>query len=331
MSSRGAPAGDAVRPVRQASWNTGEARAPVRVAPNGLRRPAAPGPDLPKPPWLKVPLPIGPTYAGVLDVVNRLQLHTVCQEAMCPNLAECWGHGTATFMILGWICTRACRFCAVATGNPRGVTDPDEPRRVAEAVETLGLQYVVLTSVDRDDLPDGGAAHFAATVRSIKARTPHVRVEALTPDFQGDRAAVECVMDSGLDVFAHNLETVRRLTPRVRDPRARYDQSLRVLQHAKRYRPEVLTKSSLMVGLGESDEELYEAMRDLRAAAVDILTLGQYLRPTRSHLPVERYVTPQEFDRYREAALALGFVEVFSGPLVRSSYRAERVFRDAAR
>lgn len=314
-----------------ASGGAGDGWPPIRVARGGLRRPAEPGPALAKPAWLKVSLPIGPTYAGVLDVVNRLQLHTVCQEAMCPNLAECWGHGTATFMILGWVCTRACRFCAVATGNPRGVTDPDEPRRVAQAVEALRLEYVVLTSVDRDDLPDGGAAHFASTVQAIKERTPSVRVEALTPDFQGDRRAVETVVHSGLDVFAHNLETVRRLTPRVRDPRAHYEQSLEVLAHAKQCRPGVLTKSSLMVGLGESDDELYQAMRDLRAAGVDILTLGQYLRPTRSHLPVERYVTPQQFQQYREVALEMGFMEVFSGPLVRSSYRAEQVFRQAAR
>ena len=300
----------------------------IKVAPNGLQRKVTdPGPALPKPEWLKVPLPIGPTYAHVRDVVSQLQLHTVCQEAMCPNVAECWGHGTATFMILGWVCTRACKFCAVATGNPRGWVDAGEPERVAQAVEQLGLQYVVLTSVDRDDLPDGGASHFARTVQAIKARLPQVRVEALTPDFQGDLRAVEVVMDSGLDVFAHNLETVRRLTPRVRDPRAAYDQSLRVLAHAKRYRPQVLTKSSLMLGLGETDEEIRQAMRDLRAAGVDILTLGQYLRPTKSHLPVERYVTPREFEVYREWGFEEGFVEVFSGPLVRSSYRAERVFQ----
>ncbi|HEY8485995.1 MAG TPA: lipoyl synthase [Limnochordales bacterium] len=306
--------------------------APPRVAPRGWLRKTPPPPDgRPKPDWLRVTLPFGPTYAHVLDVVSRLRLHTVCQEALCPNVGECWGHGTATFMILGWVCTRACRFCAVATGNPRGAVDPDEPERVAQAVEELGLQYVVLTSVDRDDLPDGGAQHFARTVRAIKARTPHVRVEALTPDFQGDLRAVEVVVDSGLDVFAHNLETVRRLTPRVRDPRAGYDQSLAVLAHAKAHRPDVLTKSSLMLGLGETEQELREAMEDLRRVGVDILTLGQYLRPTRHHLPVERYVTPAEFERYRQWALEAGFVEAFSGPLVRSSYRAERVFQQTAR
>lgn len=283
----------------------------------------------PKPEWLKVPLPSGPTYSFVAGVIKELKLFTVCQEARCPNVAECWGHGTATFMLLGWICTRACKFCAVATGNPRGVVDPDEPQRVAEAVARLGLEYVVLTSVDRDDLPDGGAGHFARTVRAIKERAPQVKVEALTPDFRGDLRAVAVVMDSGLDVFANNLETVRRLTPRVRDPRAGYDQTLRVLAFAKEYRPEVLTKSSLMLGLGETDEEIRQAMRDLRAAGVDILTLGQYLRPSKSHLPVERYVTPAEFLRYRDWGYEEGFLEVFSGPLVRSSYRAERVFREA--
>lgn len=284
----------------------------------------------PKPEWLKVALPSGPTYSYVAGVIKELNLFTVCQEARCPNVAECWGHGTATFMLLGWICTRACKFCAVSTGNPRGIVDPDEPGRVAEAVARLGLQYVVLTSVDRDDLPDGGAGHFARTVRAIKDKAPQVKVESLTPDFRGDLRAVAVVMDSGLDVFANNLETVRRLTPKVRDPRAGYDQTLRVLAFAKQYRPDVLTKSSLMLGLGETDEEIRQAMRDLRSVGVDILTLGQYLRPSKSHLPVERYVTPAEFLRYRDWGYEEGFLEVFSGPLVRSSYRAERVFREAS-
>ena len=302
----------------------------IKVVPGGLRkRPLDDGRPRPKPEWLKVPLPGGPTYTFVSGVVKQLGLFTVCQEARCPNVADCWGHGTATFMLLGSVCTRACKFCAVSTGNPRGLLDPTEPDRVAEAVARLRLEYVVLTSVDRDDLPDGGAGHFARAVRAIKARAPWVRVEALTPDFRGDRRAVATVMDSGLDVFANNVETVRRLTPRVRDPRASYDQTLQVLAFAKEYRPDVLTKSSLMLGLGETDEEIRQAMRDLRAVGVDILTLGQYLRPSPSHLPVERYVTPAEFDRYREWGYEEGFVEVFSGPLVRSSYRAERVFKEA--
>ena len=313
---------------------TGRARE-VPVVEGGVKTERAEPVDRNKPDWLKAPLPTGGSYARLKGLVQELQLHTVCQEARCPNVGECWVHGTATIMILGKVCTRACKFCAVSTGNPAGWVDPHEPERVARAVDELNLQYVVLTSVDRDDLPDGGAGQFAAVVRAIKARTPSVRVEALTPDFQGDPEAVRAVMESGLDVFAHNLETVRRLTPRVRDPRAGYDQSLAVLELAGRLArergPRVLTKSSLMVGLGETDAEIAEAMDDLRAVGVEILTIGQYLRPTPHHLPVERYVTPEEFEDYRRLGLEKGFVEVFSGPLVRSSYRAERVFKEAGR
>lgn len=243
---------------------------------------------------------------------------------MCPNIGECWSSGTATIMLMGHVCTRACRFCAVDTGNPRGWLDADEPENAARSVELMGLRYVVLTSVDRDDLPDGGASHYAACVRAIKARNPQTAVEALTPDFAGDTAAVTTVVDSGVEVFAHNLETVRRLTPAVRDPRAGYDQSLRVLAAARARRPTVLTKSSLMLGLGETAAEIGEAMDDLRARGVGILTLGQYLRPTRNHLPVLRFVHPDEFAAYREMGLERGFVEVVAGPFVRSSYRAER-------
>ncbi len=301
----------------------------LKVVKNGLAQ-ARPEPvDRNKPAWIKAPLPTGAAYQRLKGLVKELDLHTVCQEALCPNIGECWAHGTMTLMLLGGICTRACKFCAVDTGNPRGYLDPEEPEKVAEAVAAMGVRYVVLTSVDRDDLPDGGAAHFAATIRAIKRRAPGVLVEALTPDFQGDLKAVETVLEAGLEVFAHNLETVRRLTPKVRDPRAGYDQSLKVLAHAKRYRPEVLTKSSLMLGLGEEEEEIREAMRDLRAVGVDILTLGQYLRPTPAHLPVERYVTPEEFKKYEAWGYEAGFREVFSGPLVRSSYRADRVFLEA--
>jgi lipoic acid synthetase len=285
--------------------------------------------DRHKPPWLRATVPTGPNYQRLKALTQRLKLHTVCQEAMCPNIGECWGHGTMTIMVLGGICTRACKFCAVDTGNPRGWVDPLEPVHVAEAVAELKLRYVVLTSVDRDDLPDGGAFHFAECVRQIKQRDPEVKVETLTPDFRGNLRDVETVLEGGQEVFANNLETVRRLTPRVRDPRAGYDQTLRVLEHAKKVRPEVLTKSSLMLGLGESEEEIRQAMRDLRAVGVDILTLGQYLRPTKHHLPVERYVTPQEFATYAEWGYEEGFMEVFSGPLVRSSYRAEKVFFEA--
>lgn len=285
------------------------------------------GPHAPsarKPPWLKARAPTGSGYAGVRALVREHHLATVCEEAKCPNIGECWNAGTATLMLMGAVCTRACRFCSVDTGNPRGWLDPQEPENAARTVELMRLNYVVLTSVDRDDLPDGGAAHYAACVRAIKARSPRTAVEALTPDFQGVLRDVETVVDSGIEVFAQNIETVRRLTHPVRDPRAGYEQTLAVLAHAKRYRPDVLTKSSLMLGLGETDAEIETTLAELRAAQVDVVTLGQYLRPTPNHLPVQRYVTPQEFDRYRERALALGFLECVSGPLVRSSYRAER-------
>ncbi len=298
----------------------------LKVVENGVATTRAEPVDRNKPNWLRAALPSGPNYQRLREMTKELGLYTVCQEAHCPNLGECWSHGTMTIMVLGGICTRACKFCAVDTGNPRGWIDPEEPRHVAVAVAEMGLQYVVLTSVDRDDLPDGGAAHFAQVVREIKQRDQQVKVETLTPDFQGNLVDVETVLDSGVDVFAHNLETVRRLTPSVRDPRAMYDQTLSVLRHAKTYRADVLTKSSLMLGLGESEEEIRQAMRDLREVGVDILTMGQYLRPTQHHLPVARYVPPGDFDRYQEWGVEEGFLEVFSGPMVRSSYRAERVF-----
>ncbi|HXY96489.1 MAG TPA: lipoyl synthase [Steroidobacteraceae bacterium] len=277
-----------------------------------------------KPPWLKARAPTGSGFQGVRAVVREHRLATVCEEAKCPNIGECWNAGTATLMLMGAVCTRACRFCSVDTGNPRGWLDADEPENAARTVELMKLRYVVLTSVDRDDLPDGGAAHYAACVRAILERNPATAVEALTPDFQGVLADVATVVDSGIAVFAQNIETVQRLTHPVRDPRAGYQQTLGVLAHAKRHRPSVLTKSSLMLGLGETDEEITATLADLRAAQVDMVTLGQYLRPTLNHLPVERFVTPAEFDRYREQALALGFLECVSGPLVRSSYRAEQ-------
>jgi len=260
----------------------------------------------------------------VRRTVREHRLATVCEEAKCPNIGECWNAGTATIMLMGAVCTRACRFCSVDTGNPRGWLDAEEPANVADSVALMKLRYVVLTSVNRDDLPDGGAAHYAECIRAIKRRTPATAVEALTPDFQGVLADVEKVVDSGLEVFAQNVETVQRLTHPVRDPRAGYQQTLDVLAHAKRHRPEVLTKTSLMLGLGETDEEIVRTMDELRAIGVDILTLGQYLRPTVNHLAVQRFVTPEEFARYREWGLARGFRECVSGPLVRSSYRAEQ-------
>jgi len=280
-----------------------------------------------KPHWLRARMPSGAGYSGTRNIVHEHRLSTVCEESMCPNIGECWNAGTATIMVLGSVCTRACRFCAVDTGNPKGWLDREEPLNAARAVELMGLKYVVITSVDRDDLDDGGAGHYAACVREIKKLNPDTAVEALTPDFNGVMAHVELVVDSGLEVFAQNVETVKRLTHPVRDPRASYQQTIEVLRHAKAHRPEVLTKTSLMLGLGERDNEILQTMDDLRDADVDILTLGQYLRPTPNHLPVERYVSPQEFDAYRREGLEKGFVEVVAGPMVRSSYRAEQVLQ----
>lgn len=297
----------------------------IKVIKNGIqRKDLVPEPRERKPDWLRVKLPSGGRYAEVKENVRNHGLSTVCEEAMCPNIAECWNAGTATIMLMGSVCTRACRFCAVDTGNPRGRLDPDEPRLAAESVKLMGLQYVVLTSVDRDDLPDGGASHYAACIRRILEVNPGTAVEALTPDFAGDTRAVQIVLDAGIQVYAQNVETVRRLTHPVRDRRASYQQTLSVLAYAKRSRPDILTKTSLMLGLGETEEEIVEAMDDLREIEVDIVTFGQYLRPTANHLPIERYVTPEEFARYREIGLEKGFLEVVSGPLVRSSYRAER-------
>lgn len=278
-----------------------------------------------KPKWLRVKVPTGAKYQAIMDIVREFELSTVCAESKCPNIAECWGRGTATLMLMGSVCTRACKFCSVNTGNPNGWLDPMEPAHVARAVQLMQLKYVVLTSVDRDDLPDLGAGHYAACIREIHKVTPDTAVEALTPDFQGKHDLVAKVLNAGLATFAQNVETVRRLTHPVRDPRAGYEQTLDVLRFAKCHAPGTITKTSMMLGLGETDDELEEAFDDIRAAHVDVLTLGQYMRPTRNHLPVERYVTPEEFARYRDSALARGFVEVVAGPLVRSSYRAERV------
>jgi len=277
-----------------------------------------------KPSWLRAKAPSGSGFQAVKALVREHRLSTVCEEAKCPNIGECWNAGTATIMLMGSVCTRACRFCAVDTGNPHGWLDREEPGNAARTVELMRLKYVVLTSVNRDDLPDGGAGHYAACIRAIKARNPGTAVEALTPDFEGVLADVATVVDAGIEVFAQNIETVRRLTHPVRDPRAGYDQTLRVLEHAKRHNPDVLTKSSLMLGLGESEEEIAQTLDDLRAVGVDLVTLGQYLRPTVNHLPIRRFVSPEEFDRYREWALSRGFLECVSGPLVRSSYRAEQ-------
>jgi lipoyl synthase len=283
-------------------------------------------PREPKPKWLKARIPSGERFERLRATVREHRLATVCEESICPNIGECWNNGTATIMLMGKVCTRACQFCAVDTGNPHGWLDPDEVENAARTVELMGLRYVVLTSVDRDDLPDGGARHYADCIRAIKARCPQTAVEALTPDFAGKLADVATVVDSRVDVFAQNLETVERLTKRVRDARAGYRQTLEVLAFAKRHRADLLTKSSLMLGLGETDDEIVAALDDLKRAAVDIVTFGQYLRPTPNHLPVERYVTPEQFEDYRRVGLERGFLEVVAGPLVRSSYRADRVF-----
>jgi lipoic acid synthetase len=283
-------------------------------------------PREPKPSWLKARIPMGERYERLRATVHEHRLATVCEESICPNIGECWNNGTATLMLMGRVCTRACQFCAVDTGNPHGWLDPDEVANSARTVQIMNLKYVVLTSVDRDDLPDGGARHYADCIRAIKAACPETAVEALTPDFSGREPDIATVVDSGLDVFAQNLETVERLTHRVRDARAGYRQTLDVLAYAKSHRPSVLTKSSLMLGLGERDDEVLATLDDLKRSGVDIVTFGQYLRPTVNHLPVERYVTPQEFERYRQWGLERGFMEVVAGPLVRSSYRADRVF-----
>ena len=297
----------------------------MRVIKDGIKASATDAQRLAKPEWLKMRVQNSPKFEAVRSIVHEHRLATVCEEAKCPNISECWSAGTATIMLMGDVCTRACRFCSVNTGNPAGWLDPDEPANTAEAVRLMDLKYVVLTSVNRDDLADGGAGHYAAVVRATKAMNPQTAVEALTPDFLGDLQAVEVLLDSGIEVFAQNVETVKRLTHPVRDPRAGYEQTLEVLAHGKAYRPDVITKTSLMLGLGEREDELKVCMDDLRSHSVDVLTLGQYLQPTRHHLPVERFVTPDEFALYREWGLERGFLEVVSGVFVRSSYRAERV------
>ena len=283
-------------------------------------------PNTPKPPWLKVQLPHGESYEGVRAEVKRLQLNTVCQEAMCPNIAECWGAGTATIMILGDTCTRGCHFCAVKTGSPKGEVDWLEPKRVSEAVAEMGWKYLVLTAVDRDDLPDGGATIFANTVRMIHKKVPDAKVECLTGDFAGDLKALEIVLEAQPEVLAHNLETVRRLQRSVRDLRANFDQSLAILAHAKKSGLVKFTKTSLMLGLGETDDEIEATMDEARSVGVDIFTMGQYLQPSKKHLDVVEFVTPEKFEALRKLGMSKGFRQVVSSPLSRSSYHAEQVF-----
>ncbi|MFQ6011513.1 MAG: lipoyl synthase [Nitrososphaerales archaeon] len=283
----------------------------------------------PKPSWLRNRLPAGQEFIEMKQVVRNHNLHTVCEEALCPNLGECWGAGTATVMILGGVCTRGCRFCNVITGNPKGLVDYEEPLRVASAVSTMALKYLVITSVDRDDLPDGGAGIFANTVQEVRRANAETLVEVLTPDFSGDIQSIGKVVASSPDVFSHNIETVPRLSPGVRDHRANYEQSLAVLQSVKQLDPSIYTKSSIMLGLGETDDEVLRSMYDLRAEGVDILTLGQYLRPSIGHLPVVEYVRPQKFSWYKTKGEEAGFQCVAAGPLVRSSYRAVETFLKA--
>ena len=280
-----------------------------------------------KPSWLKVKAELNSNYQKVKKQVHDKNLYKVCEEAHCPNIGECWSAGTATFMLMGSVCTRACKFCSVDTGNPNGWLDKDEPLNIAKAVLSMNLKYVVLTSVNRDDLLDGGAKHFADTVQLIKELNPKTAVEALTPDFKGLFSSIDTLVNCGLEVFAQNIETVKRLTHEVRDIRAGYDQTLNVLSESKRINPKVLTKTSIILGLGETNTEIEQTMDDLIENKVDILTIGQYLRPTINHFPVKKWVTPNEFEKYREIGLKKGFLEVVSGPMVRSSYRAERALQ----
>ncbi|XP_075050900.1 lipoyl synthase, mitochondrial isoform X1 [Mixophyes fleayi] len=283
------------------------------------------------PPWAKSQIPMGKNYNRLKNTLRSLNLHTVCEEARCPNIGECWGGGeygtaTATIMLMGDTCTRGCRFCSVKTAKKPPPLDPDEPYNTAKAIAEWGLDYVVLTSVDRDDLPDGGAEHLAKTVSHLKERNSKIVIECLTPDFRGDMKAVETIVHSGLDVYAHNVETVPALQRQVRDPRANFDQSVSVLRHAKHVCPDMVTKTSIMLGLGETDEQVYETMTALRAADVDCLTLGQYMQPTKRHLKVEEYVTPEKFQHWEKIGNQLGFLYTASGPLVRSSYKAGEYF-----
>lgn len=307
-------------------------RLPILNQPFELQKSPVPervqNPAGPRPSWLRVKAPVGKDYTELRRLVHGERLHTVCESASCPNMGECWTSGTATFMILGNICTRACRFCDVATGRPKPV-DLDEPARLADAVSKMGLKFVVLTSVDRDDLPDGGAQHWANCIRAVRDASPAANMEVLVPDFRGQERDIATVLDAAPEVYNHNLETVQRLTPKIRSG-AVYFRSLETLKAAKRMRPETLTKSGMMLGLGETDDEVKAAIEDIRAHDVDILTLGQYMRPSAKHHPVMRWATPDTFDMLGAFAKSLGFRSVESGPLVRSSYHAERAVPEGA-
>ena len=282
---------------------------------------------LAKPEWLKIRLVTTDNFSNIKQTIKTHNLHTVCEEAHCPNISECWNGGTATFMLMGDTCTRGCKFCAVKTGNPMKKLDAEEPKKLAQALAEIKLfDYVVLTSVNRDDLEDGGASHFAECIKEIKKAYPKVIVEVLIPDFKGDIEALKKIVDAKPEVIAHNIETVERLQKRVRDVRANYKQSLSVLENVKKLNPKIYTKSSIMVGLEENDEEIIQSMKDLRAINVDILTIGQYLRPTDWHIAVNKYIPPEKFEYFKQKALELGFLFCASGPFVRSSYRAGELF-----
>ena len=282
-----------------------------------------------KPAWLKTKIPAGEKYHYIKKLIKSFKLSTVCEEAHCPNIGECWSSGTATIMLMGDICSRGCRFCNVKTGNPKSQIDEKEPEKVAFTLSRLQLNYVVLTSVNRDDLPDEGSGHFAKTISLIKKSKPELLLEVLTPDFKGRKECITKIIESGPDVFAHNIETVQNLSPKVRDPRAGYKQSLNVLEFVKIQNPSIYTKSSIMLGLGESKQELLNTFKDLRNVGCEALTLGQYLRPQKRHLPVKRYIPPEEFKEWKRIAEDMGFVYCASGPLVRSSYKAGEFFMTA--
>ncbi len=290
------------------------------------RKPASQDKGLAKPKWLKVKAPTGPNYLRIKEMLGKLNLATVCQEAQCPNMGECWAGGTATFMLMGEVCTRGCRFCAVKTGNPKGWLDQDEPQKVGWAIGQMGLEYVVITSVNRDDLEDQGSGHFAETIKVIKENDPDLIVEVLTPDFRGNKELVERLAAAKPDVFAHNLETVERLQRKVRDPRANYQQSMEVLKWVKDFDSSRYTKTSLMLGLGETDDEILKTMEDLRKIDCDVITFGQYLKPKGRRLQIEEYLTPEKFQKWEDTAKEMGFLYCASGPLVRSSYKAAEFF-----
>jgi len=280
---------------------------------------------LKKPDWLKVKIPSGSEYKWMFRILKEHNLSTVCEEARCPNIGECWSRKSATVMILGRICTRACRFCAVTTGNPKGSLDKNEPKHVAEVVKILGLKYLVITSVDRDDLEDQGSRHYAKTIRAINETSPDTRVEALIPDFGAAESCLRRITDAGPYVIGHNVETVKRLSPYIRDRKCSYQRSLDVLQRCKELEKRILTKSGFMVGLGEEDDEITETLRDLKSVDVDIVTIGQYLQPTRKHIPVQKYYAPTAFRKWKIIGQDMGIKNVISGPLVRSSYHAAEI------